>query len=304
LEFVIGSVWGQQLVGLGVIAASDLITPEAKKIAAAADAAVVCIGFNRGSESEGADRSFELGFGQDALVQAVSEANPKAIVVLTAGGSADVSRWIGHVPAFLHGWYSGQEAGRALPKILFGDVNPSGRLPISFERSWTDNPVHDSYYPNAPENTVIYKEGVFVGYRGYEHNAVKPLFPFGYGLSYTTFAFQKLSLAPSAPKCGENVSVSFDVTNTGTRAGTAVAQLYLGNPTASIPRPAKELKGFTRVTLQPGESRRVTLTLDPRAMSFFDVTSHAWKQEPGNFKVFVGQSSEENDLQGEYTVAP
>jgi len=304
LEFVIGPVWHQQLVGLGAIAADDLITPEAKEMAAAADAAVVCVGFNRGSESEGADRLFELGFGQDALVQSIAAANPKTIVVLTAGGSVDVTKWIDRVPAFLHGWYSGQEAGRALPRILFGEVNPSGHLPISFERAWADNPVHDSYHVNAPANTVVYKEGVFMGYRGYEHNGVKPLFPFGHGLSYTTFAFQNLKLAPAAPKCGENVTVSFDVTNTGSRAGAAVAQLYLGNPTASVPRPAKELKGFSRVALQPGENKHVTLTLDPRAMSFFDVTGHAWKQEPGKFTVFVGHSSADIDLSGEYAVSP
>jgi beta-glucosidase len=303
-DFAIGPVWMQQLVGLGAIATDDLITPEAKKMAAAADAAVVCVGFNRGSESEGADRLFELGLGQDALVQAIAAANPKTIVVLTAGGSAEVTKWIDCVPAFLHGWYSGQEAGRALPKVLFGDVNPSGHLPISFERAWADNPVHDNYYANAPANTVIYKEGVFMGYRGYEHNGVKPLFPFGHGLSYTTFAFKSLALTPTAPKCGENVTVAFDVTNTGTRAGTAVAQLYLGNPTASVPRPAKELKGFSRVALQPGETKHVTLALDPRAMSFFDVAGHAWKQESGKFTVFVGHSSGDIDLSGEYTVSP
>ena len=213
-----------------------------------------------------------------------------------------MTKWIDRVPAFLHGWYSGQEGGRALPRILFGDINPSGRLPISWERRWEDNPVHDSYYVNAPHNTVNYKEGVFVGYRGYEHNGVKPLFPFGYGLSYTTFAFKNLSLAPVAPRLGQTVTVSFDVTNTGSREGTEVAQLYLGNPTASVPRPPKELKGFARVELKPGETRHVTLTLDPRAMSFFDVQTHQWKQEPGKFTVSVGHSSADIDVQGDYDV--
>jgi beta-glucosidase len=303
-DFVIGPVWERQIVGLGAIAADELITPKAKQLAAAADAAVVCVGFNRGSESEGADRLFELGLGQDELVQAISAANRKTIVVLTAGGSADVTKWIDRVPAVLHGWYSGQEGGRALPRVLFGEVNPSGRLPMTFERRWEDNPVHDTHYANAPGNTVIYKEGVFMGYRGYEHNGVKPLFPFGHGLSYTTFAFKNLGITPGAPKLGETVTVSFDVTNTGARAGAAVPQLYLGNPSASVPRPLKELKGFARVVLSPGETRHVTLTLDPRAMSFFDVKGHAWKQEPGKFLVFVGHSSAEVDLQGEYTVAP
>ena len=273
-------------------------------MAATADAAVVFVGFNPTSESEGADRTFGLGFGQDDLVREVAAANKRTIVVLTAGGAVDVTRWIEQVPALLQTWYGGQEAGRALPRLLFGEVNPSGHLPISWERRWEDNPVHDTYYPNAPANTVIYSEGVFVGYRGYEHTGVKPLFPFGFGLTYTTFACSNLAIAPAAPKVGEAVTVSFDVANTGTRAGTAVAQIYLGNPTAGVPRPLKELKGFERVDLNAGEKRHVSLVLEPRAMSYWDVTGHAWKQEPGRFTVFVGQSSADIDLTAEYTVAP
>ena len=303
-ETVLRDAWRQKLVALGVVDADDVVTPQARKLAATADAVVVCVGFNPGTETEGSDRSFELGIGQNELVEAVSAVNPKTIVVLTAGGAADVSPWIDRVPALLHAWYTGQEGGRALARVLLGDVNPSGRLPISFERAWGDNPVHDSYYVNAPANTVVFKEGVFVGYRGYDHNGVKPLFPFGHGLGYTTFAFKNLALAPESPKRGENVTVSFDVTNTGSREGVEVAQLYLGNPGASVPRPVKELKGFSRVELKPGETRRITLTLDPRAMSFFDVATHAWKQEPGTFTVFVGHSSAAIDLQGKYSVAP
>jgi beta-glucosidase len=303
-ETVLRDTWRQQMVGLGAIMADAVVTPQARKLAATADAVVVCVGFNPNTETEGSDRSFELGIGQNELVAAVTAVNPKTIVVLTGGGSADVSPWIDSVPVLLHAWYTGQEGGRALARVLVGEVNPSGRLPISFERAWADNPVHDSYYVNAPANTIVYKEGVFVGYRGYERNGVKPLFPFGHGLSYTTFAFKNLALAPVSPKRGQNVTVSFDVTNTGSREGAEVAQLYLGNPTASVPRPAKELKGFSRVTLKPGETRHVTLILEPRAMSFFDVTTHAWKQEPGKFTVFVGHSSAAIDLQGEYSLAP
>jgi beta-glucosidase len=303
-ECVFGAASSQQMVGLGVIAADDIVTPEAKKIAASADVVVLCVGYNSATETEGADRSFELEAGQDELADAISAINRKTIVVLTAGGSADVSRWIDRVPAFLYGWYAGQEGGRALPRVLFGDVNPSGHLPISFERRWADNPVHDNYYVNAPDNTVVYREGVFVGYRGYERNGVKPLFPFGHGLSYTTFAFRNLNLTPTAPRVGETVTVSFDITNTGSRAGAAVPQLYLGNPTASVRRPIKELKGFARIDLKPGETRHVILPLDPRAMSFFDTQSHAWKQEPGKFTVFVGHSSADIDLQGDYAVVP
>ena len=236
-------------------------------------------------------------------MQAVRAANPRTIVVLTAGGAVDLTKWIARVPAVLQTWYAGQEGGRALARILVGDVNPSGRLPITFERRWEDNPVHDSYYPNDGGTNVRYREGVFVGYRGYEHNGVKPLFPFGHGLSYTTFAFANLAISPAAPKAGENVTVAFDVANTGARPGAAVAQLYLGNPTAPVPRPPKELKGFARVVLAPGQSTRVSLPLDPRAMSYFDETAHAWKQPEGRFTVSVGHSSAEIDLTVEFSVA-
>jgi beta-glucosidase len=184
-------------------------------------------------------------------------------------------------------------------------VNPSGKLPVSFERQWQDNPVSGSYYPNDPANgatAVKYNEGVFVGYRGYEKNGIKPLFPFGYGLSYTTFKFSNLTISPAEPRVGEAITVSFDLKNTGNRAGAEVAQLYLGNPGASVPRPARELKNFTKVSLNPGEIRHLSLELTPRDMSFFDVTSNGWKQEPGKFVVTVGHSSAEVDLQGGYTV--
>ena len=303
-EFVVGPVWYEQRIGLGVAATEDLVTPEAKRLAAAADAAIVCVGYTPDTEHEGADRSFALPPGQDELVRAVRAANPHTIVVLTAGGSVDATKWIDQVPAFLQTWYAGQEGGHALARILFGDVNPSGRLPISWERRWEDNPVHDTYYPNDGGTNVRYREGVFVGYRGYEHNGVKPLFPFGHGLSYTTFAFTNLAISPTTPKPGENVTVAFDVANTGARAGAAVAQLYLGNPSAPVPRPPKELKGFARVVLAPGQATRVSLTLDPRARSYFDAGAHAWTQPEGRFTVAVGHSSAEIDLTGEFAVAP
>ena len=245
------------------------------------------------------------GFGQDELVQAVAAANPKTIVVLTAGGSVDVTKWIDRVPAFLHGWYSGQEAGRALPKVLFGEVNPSGRLPISFERAWADNPVHDSYYANAPGNTVIYKEGVFMGYRGYEHNGVKPLFPFGHGLSYTTFAFKNLSSPPrrrEGRRERDGVIRCHEHRNARRRRGAAALSRQSDRQRAA---PGEGTEGILpRRAAARRNPAACTLTLDPRAMSFFDVTSHAWKQEPGKFTVLVGHSSADIDLQGEYTVAP
>src|SRR5262249_33763365 len=159
----------------------------------------------------------------------------------------------------------GQEGGRALPQILFGEANPSGRLPATFEKRWEDNPVHDSYYPESGTNRIVYKEGVFVGYRGYEHSGTKPLFPFGYGLSFTTFKYANLNIKPASAKSpmggdpGLKYDVSFDVTNTGKRAADEVAQLYIGDWQPKIPRPAKELKAFSRVSLKPGETKTVHL---------------------------------------------
>jgi beta-glucosidase len=181
-----------------------------------------------------------------------------------------------------------------LAEVLFGNVNPSGRLPVTFERRWEDNPVHDSYYPGESSKQVAYKEGVFVGYRGYEHNGTKPLFPFGYGLSYTTFAYRNLSVT----RAGSNVAVSFDITNTGKREGDEVAQVYVGDKHASVPRPVKELKGFAKIHLRPGESHHVTVKLDRRSFSYYDIDLKQWHIDPGEFDILVGQSVEQIELRG------
>src|SRR5439155_24676005 len=189
-------------------------------------------GFDPGSESEGADRTYNLPPGQDELIRDMAAANKNTIVALTSGGNVDMNAWLDRVPVLIELWYPGQEGGRALAEVLFGEVNPSGRLPVTFERRWEDNPVHDSYYPAAGTNRIVYKEGVFVGYRGYERNGTKPLFPFGYGLSYTTFKYSKLDVTQAITKSGSldfwSGLVSFDVTNTGKREGAEVAQVYVG----------------------------------------------------------------------------
>jgi beta-glucosidase len=229
----------------------------------------------------------------------MTAANKNTIVVMTSGGSVDMNAWLNRVPALVQAWYPGQEGGTALAEILFGDVNPSGRLPVTFERRWEDNPVHDSYYPQAGTKRVVYKEGVFVGYRGYEHNHTKPVFPFGFGLSYTTFKYSNLSIKPvSNSASGPGYEVSFDVKNTGTREGADVAQVYVGDPQTKVPRPAKELKGFVKVSLRPGETRRVSVMLDSRALSYYDVNARQWRAEPGDFNVLVGRSSEQIELRG------
>jgi beta-glucosidase len=219
----------------------------------------------------------------------------------------DMNSWLDRVPAILQAWYPGQEGGTALAEILFGDVNPSGRLPITFERRWEENPVHDNYYPEGDNNRVVYKEGVFVGYRGYERNGVKPLFPFGYGLSYTSFKYSNLAVTGSGgtsarePHSAEFV-VSFDVTNIGKREGSETAQIYVGDAHASVPRPAKELKGFLKVSLKPGETRRLRVTLDGRSLSYYDPQSKRWTAEPHDYDVLVGRSVNEIELKGKLSL--
>jgi beta-glucosidase len=175
-------------------------------------------------------------------------------------------------------------------------------LPITWERRLEDNPTYGNYYEAPGSKDVTYKEGIFVGYRGYEHLKVKPLFPFGFGLSYTTFSFANLSVAPAVASAGAPITVSFDVSNQGKVAGAEVAQVYVGNPSATIPRPVKELKAFERVVLKPGETRHVSVQLNQRSLAYFDIQSGSWKVDPGRFKLFVGDSSASVPLQKEFTV--
>ncbi len=295
--------FGPLRIRLGIARRGTLVDPAAKALAAKADVVVVAVGFDAETESEGGDRTFRLLPGQDELVQEMAAANKNTVVVVSAGGGVEMTAWIDRVPALLSSWFPGQEGGTALADVLLGDVNPSGRLPVTFERRFEDNPVHDSYYPATPDTKrVEYKEGVFVGYRGYERSGTKPLFPFGYGLSYTTFQYANLAVTPVKTRDG-NVSVSFDVTNTGTRAGADVAQVYVSEAKPKVDRPAKELKGFAKVSLAPGETKHVSVSLGPRAFSWFDVKTGAWRGDSGAFDVLVGRSSVELPLRATVELA-
>lgn len=289
---------------LGIMRRGSIVSDEAKRLASRADVVVVAVGFEPATEAEGADRTFRLPPGQDELIREMAAANKNTIVLMTSGGGVDMNGWLDRVPALVETWYPGQEGGAALAELLFGDVNPSGRLPVTFERRWEDNPTHDSYYPQSNTDTVEYKEGVFVGYRGYEHTGKKPLFPFGFGLSYTTFAYSNLAIKPaprtarSADTSGPLYEVSFEVKNTGSREGADVAQVYVGDSHARVARPAKELKGFVKVNLRPGEVKRVSVVLDERSFSYYDVDAKRWRAEPGDFDILVGRSSEQIELRG------
>ena len=280
---------------------------------------VVAVGYNPGTESEGIDRTFSLPWGQDALIEAAASANRHTIVTLTAGGGADTRRWLDKVPALLHTFYPGQEGGTAVAEVLFGKHNPEGKLPVSFDRAWEDNPSYAYYYPIAGADTklhvvendhppvdltighVKYEDRLMVGYRYWTTMGKHPLFPFGYGLSYTTFSFANLQL-PATAASGSDVAVNFDVTNTGKTAGAEVAQIYVSDPSAKAPRPERELKGFEKVRLAPGETKHVTLSLDARAFSYWSEPAHKWTIDPGKFVIHVGDSSENTPLHAELTL--
>ncbi len=292
-------------MALGLMPESKLISDDARRLAAEADAVVLSVGFDPDTESEGYDRTFTLPWGQDALIDAVATANPKTIVALTAGGAVDTSRWLGKVPAFLQTYYPGQEGGTAVAEALLGKINPEGKLPVTFDRSFVDDPTFHNYYSAKQADGlqhVHYAEKLMVGYRYWTTTGKHPLYPFGYGLSYTTFAFSNLNVQPTV-KVGDSVTVSFDVTNTGRVAGADVAQLYVSEPSAPVTRPERELKGFEKVLLAPGERRTVTLKLDARSFSYWDVATHGWKMDAGKFMVHVGDSSESTPLEATITAA-
>jgi len=298
------SGWLGTKLKFGIVPHDGFVDQRAKLLAARADAVIVAVGFDPETESEAADRTFRLPPGQEQLIEEMQAANKNVVVVITSGGAVDMNSWLDHVPAVLQAWYPGQEGGTALAEILFGEVNPSGRLPVSFERRWEDNPVHDSYYPQDGSTRVPYREGVFVGYRGYEHSGRKPLFPFGYGLSYTSFTYSNLSVETRSTGSGDSGSwwtdVAFDVTNTGKRDGAEVAQVYVADRHSKVERPAKELKGFAKINLKAGEKRRIRVRLDRRALSYYDVESKGWRAEPGQFDVLVGSSGESIQLRGQF----
>jgi beta-glucosidase len=305
--------------GFGMIYNPDLVSAEAKQFAKIADVVVVAIGFNPPSEGEGHDRTFALPWGQDALVEAIAAANPHTIVTLTGGGGMDTRPWLSHVPALLHTWYPGQEGGTAVAEVLFGKQNPEGKLPISFDSDWESNPSQPWYYGAPGADTILHTIGVdgkpldytvphikygdrlMVGYRYWTTTGKHPLFPFGFGLSYTTFSFANLQ-APATAASGSAVPVSFDVTNTGAVAGAEVAQLYVSDPSAKATRPERELKGFQKVRLAPGETTHVTLNLDARAFSYWDDAAHKWTIDPGKFVILVGDSSENTPLHADLTL--
>lgn len=257
----------------------------------AASDVLYCAGFNSSTEGEGWERPFTLPADQIRMMNLVSSMHDRVTVAVNAGGGVDFNGWSENVEAVLMAWHPGQEGGQALAEILTGKVSPSGKLPISIESRWEDNPVHDSYYDH--DKRVTYTEGVFVGYRGYDRTGKTPKYPFGYGLSYTDFEYSGLEVR----KAGKNVyEVSFDIANTGGMDAYETAQVYVGDPEASVKRPLKELKGYEKVFVKAGETVRVSVELDSEAFAFYDVDTESFVIEPGEFIISAGPSSAELPL--------
>ncbi len=270
-----------------------------------ADVAIVFAGLNheRHNDTESTDRlSLELPYGQPELIARVAAANPRTIVVLVAGSPVAMDPWLEKVPVVVQAWYAGMEGGHAIASLLFGDTNPSGRLPCTFPRRLEDTAPHASglarHYPGEA-GTVHYDEGLFIGYRWNDAKAVEPLFPFGFGLSYTTFDLGGLKIVAGG-EAGAVATVECEVTNTGARAGAEVVQLYVEPVAPAVERPVRELKAFAKVALQPGERRPVRLTLAPRAFSYYSPERKAWVADAGEYRIVVGRSSRDLPLRGSF----
>ena len=273
---------------------------EAVAVAKEADYVIFIGGLNKSAhqDCEDADRK-ELGlsYGQDKVITALAKAN-KNLIVVNISGNAIAMPWVKEVPAIVQAWYLGSEAGSAIASVLTGDVNPSGKLPFTFPASLQDVGAHKlGEYPGTPRSDgspIVdqkYNEGIFVGYRWVDKEKTKPLFSFGHGLSYTTFAYGKAVADKKVMGQDEMLTITLPVTNTGSREGSEVIQLYISDLKSSLPRPVKELKGFSKVKLAPGETREVTFTIGKEALSFFDDTRHEWVAEPGKFEAWIGASS-------------
>lgn len=273
----------------------DSLRNDAVEKAADADLVIFVGGLNKNHQQdcEAGDRiTYNLPFGQDELIESLLEVNRNLVVVLVSGNAVAMP-WLDEVPSVVQTWYLGTVTGKALADVLGGDVNPSGKLPFTYPVKLEDCPAHHFDELCYPGDSIreVYKEDILVGYRWYDTKKIRPLFPFGYGLSYTTFEYGKAELSSDKMTDSDEIQLSCTVKNTGNVAGKEIVQLYVGDEKCSVLRPLKELKGFQKVSLRPGEEKTVTFTVTPEMLQFFDDKTHEWRAEPGKFKLYVGASS-------------
>lgn len=273
---------------------AELIS-EAVEKASKADLVLFFGGLNKdgNQDCEGTDRkSMSLPYNQDAIISALAKANDRLTVVLVSGNAVEMP-WIDSVPSIVQGWYLGSEMGHSLADVIFGDVNPSGKLPFTFPVTLEDSPAHFNGKAYPTDGVNEYEEGIYVGYRWFDAKGIKPLFAFGHGLSYTTFEYGEAALGKVSHRDGGKIEISVPVANSGSVAGAEVVQLYVSDSVCSVDRPVKELKAFSKVFLEPGETKTVKFFLTEDALKFFDEASHSWKAEEGEFEALVGSASDD-----------
>lgn len=277
---------------------ADELIAEATNLAKSADVVIFIGGLNKSNyqDCEGHDRKhLELPYNQDKVITELLKAN-KNLVVVNISGNAVAMPWVNEVPAIMQSWYNGTESGTALASVLVGDANPSGKLPFTFPVKLDDNGAHKlGDYPGVNKEQT-YHESIFVGYRWTDKEKIKPLFPFGHGISYTTFQYGKVTADKKEMNANSTMTFSVNVKNTGSRDGSEIVQLYISDLKSSLPRPVKELKGFDKVYLKAGEEKTVTITIDKAALSFFDADKHDWVAESGDFEAIIGASA--TDIKG------
>ena len=285
---------------------TDSLYRKAVELAADADLVIFVGGLNKNHEQdcEAGDRvQYSLPFGQDRLIPELAKVNPNLVLVLISGNAVEM-KWVDEVPAIVQAWYLGSEAGHALADVLSGTVNPSGKLPISFPVKLTDNGAHsfDALCYPGDSLHVVYKEDILVGYRWHDTKKIPALFPFGHGLSYTTFTYGKAALSSTDMTADGSITVTVPVKNTGSLPGKEVVQLYVGDNKSSLPRPQKELKAFDKIALNPGEEKTVTFTITADDLKYFDDARHEWVAEPGKFTLYIGSSSTDIRTKGSFTL--
>ena len=296
----------------GVVTGQDLsesrseekLIADAVAAAKEADAVIFIGGLNKAAhqDCEDSDRyGLELPYAQDKTIEALAAVNPNLTVVIVSGNAVAMP-WVDKVNGIMETWFSGSQTGHALADVLFGKVNPSGKLPFTFPVKLEDNAAHALNAYDPEDLSVEYKEGIFVGYRWAEKEQIKPLFAFGHGLSYTTFGYGEAKAAKATMKENGTLSVSVDVTNTGDVAGKEVVQLYIGDNEASVARPVKELKGFRKIALEPGQKQTVTFEITPDMLKFFDADKHEWVLEKGKFTAYICAASDDVRTQVEFEV--
>jgi beta-glucosidase len=292
---------GGAIVKFGWRKPNDELIVDAINAANNSDVAIVFAGTNYTYESEGYDRKdLSLPNDQDELINQIAAANKNTIVVLTTGSPVLMDKWIDKVDGLIEAWFAGEQAGNAIAEILLGETNPSGKLPMTFPKRWEDCSAFNTY--KKEDGTTRYEDGIYVGYRHFEKNKIEPLFPFGYGLSYTAFEFSGLNLSSKEISQNGKLIVSLKLKNAGKVKGSEVVQLYIKDVKASVDRPDKELKGFRKVNLNPDEEKVVEFQIDKNSLSFFDPDRKIWVTEPGEFEVLIGSSSKDIKLKEKFTL--